>query len=145
VYRILIAYTSIHSNCRVGAYLSPKGYSEFYSLQQIIPNFDMFSEVAEKKHSILNDIYTESFKVTFGATFYEQIEEVWKLERPILFEYIPKSMVNEIIGYNFKSAFSVKINPSDIKALSGDSIRSFCIKIKDYSLIIRFNKYISID
>jgi hypothetical protein len=147
VYRILIHYTAVHKNCRVGAYLSKSSFSEFCPLSQIISNFDFFSEVATTKKKVLPDIYPEHIKDIWGPTFHEQVENVWRLQWPIWFEYESKCWVKEIFGYKFNradKAFSLKIAPEDIKELTGDSLRNFSIGIKDYTLRVNFGNEISI-
>jgi hypothetical protein len=145
VYRILIHYTRIHKNCRVGAYIAKSFASEFYSLDQLIPNFDAFSEVAISQTNILPNKYPDYIKNLWGPTCYESMEAVWQLKYPIWFEFESKSWYKSFLGYKLgRNSLGIKIDPSDINALTGESLRYFKISIKDYCLEVRFGDEIRI-
>jgi hypothetical protein len=143
-YRILMHYTSENRNCRVGAYLSKTWFSEFYSLQQLFPDFETFINIATSDKKIVNSDAPQIFKDLNGVSFYEEIESVMKLKWPIYFEFQSQSLINKIFGYNFKNAMSLMIEPDDIISLEGESLDSFRIKIKDFVLDIRFRNQICI-
>jgi hypothetical protein len=144
-YKILIHYTQVHKNCRVGAYLSVRGFSEFYPLRHLIPNFDAFAEVAEKDLTVSPRTYYGFKKNSTGTYFQEQVEEVWRLKYPIYFEIMPKTSWKNFFGYSFNRPFKIKINPSDINQLEGLSLDSFTIMIKDYQIKVKFRDEISIE
>jgi hypothetical protein len=143
-FRLLIYYTSIHKNFRIGAYLTKSFYSEFYPLTKIITNFDFFSEFVINKDWHFQEKYPPSIKEAFGPTLADQVENVWRLEYPIWLEYESKYWLKDLLGYSFNNPLAIKFNPSEIISLEGDSLNSFKIAIKDFILEIRFGNRISI-
>ncbi|ULC60825.1 hypothetical protein MBM09_07450 [Flaviramulus sp. BrNp1-15] len=144
-YRILMHYTSENPNCRVGVYLTKTHFSEFYTLEQIFPEFDRFIEIATTDKKVIDSDLPQFLKEINGIAFYEQIQSVMKLKWPIYFQYQSQNLISKIIGYNFKNSLDFKINPDEIKSLEGESLDSFRIKVKDSTLDIRFRNQISIN
>lgn len=143
-YKLLMHYTEIHKNCRVGCYLMTNGFTKFYSLKQLIPLFDLFADVAENDKQLSSDSYPEFIKNITGATFQEQIEQVWRLKHPIRFEFNSKSLWSEIFSYDFGNAISINIDPDDISEVEGQSLDFFKISIKYYIIDIAFRDKITI-
>lgn len=144
VYRILMHYTVVHNNVRVGAYLYKSGFSQFYPLQQIIHNFDLFFEVASGNTNLKDSYYPDYIKDTTGFTLKDQIETVWKLEYPIWLEVESVNLYDQLFGYKFKRPIRVKIEPNDIVSLDGRSLGDFAITIRDYKIEVAFRNNISI-
>lgn len=143
-YRILMHYTSENPNCRVGTYLFKSNFSEFFSLEKLFPEFDIFIAIATSNEKTINSSLPQFLKDIHGISFYEEVESVMKLERPIYFEYQSKSLIRRLFGYNFKDSFRFKICPNKIQSLEGESLDSFRLKVKESILDIRFRNQISI-
>jgi len=62
----------------------------------------------------------------------------------ICFEYVGKSFLNDLFGYNFKSAFCIKINPKEITKVEGISLQHFSLHFSDVYLKIMFGRHVSL-
>ncbi len=142
--RLLMAYTQVHKNVRAGVYLNNSGFSKFYTLKQVIDNFDLFHEVASSGKSFLADNYPPEIKAAFGPTFSNQIEDVWLLKWPLYIEHESIDWLKNIAGYNFKRPFRIKIHPKDIEYLEAKSLGEFRIGIKNFEIEVVFRNQISV-
>ncbi len=134
VYKLLMYYTMVNRNVRVGAYLSNSHFTKFVSLHQMIPNIDRFSEFAYEIPELSNCFIPEYIKNITGPTINEQIESVWRLEHPIWLEIETITRFKNIFGYKFKNSLTIMFKPEDIVALEGSSLRTFKITLKTYSI-----------
>ena len=119
-------------------------FSEFYSLQRIIPSFDLFAKVATEEKPYLEDYYPDYIKEISGPTLHEQIQEVYLLKYPIWFEFTARRFWSNLFGYKFNSSLRVRIDPVDIKKLEGLGLGDFSLMIKDYTIRVQFTDQISI-
>lgn len=145
--RLLIDYTSVHKNTRVGVYLYPQAlgsFSKFYSLSQLINSFYHFEEAATKGQPFLEREYPEEIEKIFGLTFSQEIENLWLLKKSFYFEHQPHSWFKDLTGYKFDGAFSVLIDPKTIGFLKAESLSNFQIGIKDFELRVDMRTRVSI-
>lgn len=90
-YKILMHFTEINKNCRVGCYISVNGFSEFFSLNKLIPSFDIFADVASNTKQIGIEEIPDFIKQLTHSAHKETISQIWKLKHPIAFEFCSKS------------------------------------------------------
>lgn len=138
-YKILMNYTEIHKNCRVGCYLMVNGFSEFFPLKQLITPFDLFAEAAEHDKQLAIESFPDR-----GYPTVAQLEKVWRLKYPIRFEFTSKSIWGDLFGYDFSKAMAIAIDPDDISELEGHSLNSFKITVKYYIIDVAFGDSITV-
>ena len=143
-YKILIYFTAVNNNFRVGVYLNTYSNVKFYSLKRIIPNFTFFEEVMDSNQKILKNDIPQILKDINGLNIYDDIESILKLESPIILQYQSKTIINDFIGYKFNNPLSIVIEPHKILSVKGNSLKSFIISMHDFNIEISFGNQIKI-
>ncbi len=143
-YRLLYHYTWENPNCRAGIFIEKFGeFQKFYTIHQLIPSFDHFYQKAMFQENYI-DQSNDFIRDLTGLSFQDEIEKFQRLRSYIRIEFEPKSSLKSLLGYKFKNALCIVINPEEIMQVVGNSLDSFKIQVKGYEIEVAFRTQVSI-